>query len=254
MSDTYPILEFDPSPVALIEPRRLLTPIDIPERCVVCFFQDVINDLSRKGQISEIAHLKSEMGSHPVYRITGVEPAMALLHPGVGAPLAAGLLEEAIALGCQKFIACGGAGTLDSSHEVGKLIVPIAAIRDEGTSYHYLPPGREVAPTNLALEAIKTTLANSGVPYELTKTWTTDAIYRETKTKINLRREDGCACVEMEAAALFAVARFRNVELAQILYAGDDLSGEFWDSRNWDDRKEIREELLKVAVRACCML
>ena len=79
--------------------------------------------------------------------ITGDDERVALFHPGVGAPLAAGLLEEVIASGCKKFIACGGAGVLDREIAVGHLIVPTAAIRDEGTSYHYLPPGREVSPS-----------------------------------------------------------------------------------------------------------
>jgi purine-nucleoside phosphorylase len=58
----------------------------------------------------------------------------------------------------------------------------------------------------------------------------------------------------MEAAALFAVAKFRGVELAQILYAGDDLSGELWDSREWQSRVEVREELVRLAMRACALI
>lgn len=255
MKEKYPILEFDHDTSAMLEPSNIIKRnVAMPEHCVICFFQDVINNLHQENRISEIACLNSEMGRHPVYCIKGAEPATALLHPGVGAPLAAGLLEEAIALGSKKFIVCGGAGTLDSLHEVGKLIVPTSAVRDEGTSYHYLPPSCEVAPTAHALEAVKTTLANAGVPFELTKTWTTDAIYRETRTKIQLRKECGCKCVEMEAAALFAVARFRNVEIAQMLYAGDDLSGDYWDSRNWSSRQEIRRELLELAISVCKIL
>jgi len=255
MNKRYPILEFDDHVPAMIEPSRVHTPHgDMPEHCVICFFHNVIAHLLEEGKLTEIACMHSEMGRHPIYRIEGQEPTMALLHPGIGAPLAAGFLEEAIAMGGRKFIACGGAGTLEAAHEVGKLIVPTAAIRDEGTSYHYLPPGREVAPTPSALEAIRATLTDAGVPFELTKTWTTDAIYRETKTKVQMRREDGCGVVEMEAAALFAVAQFRNVELAQILYAGDDLSGEHWDSRNWVSKWEVRAELLKLAAAACSKL
>ena len=249
-----PILEFDDDKPAILEPGSLIPRNEaMPERCVICFFQDVINHLLEAGLISEIACLKSEIGRHPVFLVKDTDPKVALLHPGVGAPLAAALLEEAIALGGGKFIACGGAGTLDS-HALGRLIVPTSAIRDEGTSYHYLPPGVEVGPTPAALLAIEQTLDAAGVPFEKTKTWTTDAVYRETRGKAAVRRESGCGCVEMEAAGLFAVARFRGVELAQILYAGDDLSGDFWDSRNWDDAWGVREKLLQLAVRACGLL
>jgi len=252
LKNKFPILEFDPETPALIEPSQQIKPLEgMPEHCVICFFKEVIDILLAEGKLTEIACQKSEMGRHPVYRLDGSEKPIALFHPGIGAPCATSFLEEVIALGARKFIACGGAGTLEAAHTVGKLIVPVSAIRDEGTSYHYLPPGLESTPSKRALEAVQVTLHNAGVPFALTKTWTTDAIYRETKARIKQRREQGCGCVEMEAAAFFAVARFRNVEFAQILYAGDDLSGESWDSRNWDNKLDIRKNLFELAVRAC---
>ena len=60
--------------------------------------------------------------------------------------------------------------------------------------------------------------------------------------------------VEMECSAFFAVAQFRNVTLGQILYGGDDLSGNEWDERNWVDRKDIRESIFKLAVECCLEL
>jgi uridine phosphorylase len=73
----------------------------------------------------------------------------------MGATLAAYLLEETIALGGRKFIACGVAGTLDAEIAMGHLLLPTAAVRDEGASYHYLPPAREVEPTPAALAAVE---------------------------------------------------------------------------------------------------
>jgi uridine phosphorylase len=223
----------------------------MPECCVLCFFQDAIENLRKTGQIIEITSLRSEMGNHPVYRFTDSALPCAIGHPGVGAPLVTGFLEEVIALGARKFIVCGGAGTIESAHSIGKLLAPISAVRDEGTSYHYLAPSREVAPTPGALDAVKATLAERKIPFTLAKTWTTDGFYRETRGKIDQRKEEECECVEMEAAALFAAARFREVELAEILYAGDDLTGEFWDSRGWETKFEIRSDLLNLAVAAC---
>ncbi len=252
MTQNLPLLDYDAARPAMLEPSELIARLPaMPERCVLTFFNDVIGHMLGAGLIGQIAELRSEIGRHPVYRVEGSDPPVALLHPGVGAPLAASLLEEAIALGASKFVACGGAGTLDSAHAVGNLIVPVAAVRDEGTSYHYLPASAEVEPTPAALAALCATLDAAGVPYERTKTWTTDAIYRETRGKVARRRGEGCGCVEMEAAALFAVARFRGVELAQVLYAGDDLSGEFWDSRGWSKRWGVREGLVQLAVQAC---
>ncbi len=91
-------------------------------------------------------------------------------------------------------------------------------------------------------------------PYLIGKTWTTDGIYRETPAKIAQRKAEGCITVEMEAAAFFAVAQFRGVTFAQILYGGDDVSGDVWDNRDWLSRKSVRERLFWLAVEACLNL
>ncbi len=244
----FPILEFDPSPVAIIEPRRVHKPIGAPRHCVLCFFQDVIDELVRNG--ARAIHTASwETGKHPIYELEINGRRLAVIHPRVGAPVSAAMLELMIVLGSRKFIACGGAGVLDSKIAVGHIVVPSAAIRDEGTSYHYIPPSREVAPHPRALAAIEKTLKRNGVDYIVGKTWTTDAIYRETRARVNARKREGCLTVEMEAAAFFAVAQFRRVQFGQILYGGDDLSGE-WDHRNWN-RDQIRERLFTLSAEAC---
>jgi uridine phosphorylase len=76
-------------------------------------------------------------------------------------------------------------------------------------------------------------------------------VYRETREVIGRRRSEGCRAVEMEAAAFFAVARFRRVVLGQILYAGDDVGGETWRHRDWHRQVEVRSALLDLAVEAC---
>lgn len=250
----YPILEFDPTPEAIIEPGRIIKPIDAPAHCVVCFFHEVIDKLAKEGKAKVIAHQQWEHGAQPLYELVVNGNRLALFHPGVGASLAAGLLEEMIALGCRKFIACGGAGVLDKDIAVGHILVPASAVRDEGTSYHYLPPGREVSASPEAVAAIESVLQAHGVPYLVTKTWTTDAPYRETAGKVQLRRAEGCLAVEMEAAAFFAVAQFRGVTFAQMLYGGDDVSGGDWDSREWHSRTAIREHLFWLAAEACLRL
>ncbi len=134
------------------------------------------------------------------------------------------------------------------------MIVPTTAVRDEGTSYHYLPPGREVEASPIGIKAIEKTLNLHNINYILGKTWTTDAIYRETPEKIKLRKKEGCITVEMEAAAFFAVAKFRNVVFSQIIYGGDDLSSETWDHRGWNKQWSLREKLFWVAAESCINL
>jgi uridine phosphorylase len=254
MDNDYPILEFDPEPEGILEPARLIGPVDAPEHCVVCFFADVIKELVESGQARKIAASKSEIGEHPLYEIDYQGRRLAFFHPGIGAPLAAGLLEEMIPRGCRKFIACGGCGVLDPQIAVGHLIVPTAAVRDEGTSYHYLPPGREVSASPAGVAAIETVLKRHQVEYLLSKTWTTDGLYRETPAKAARRKAEGCLTVEMEAAAFFAVARFRQVTFAQILYGGDAVIPGAWDDRAWDQRGSIRQRLFWLAAEACLEL
>jgi uridine phosphorylase len=248
---SYPILEYDPSPTALIEPSRLVQPRDVPQHCVICFFREVIEKVVAERNASTLVTNAWEDGPHPLYEIEHRGQRLAILHPGVGAPMAAGLLEETIALGCRAFIACGGCGVLRKDIAVGHLIVVAAALRDEGTSYHYLPPGREVAANDVAVQALVKTLGESGLPYITGKTWTTDAPYRETAGKVARRRDEGCLTVEMEASAMMAVARFRGVTFGQVLYGGDDVSGAEWDNRSWQSRRDIRENLFWLCADAC---
>jgi len=252
---SYPILEFDSDPEAHIEPSRVIRPADVAEACVICFFREVLERVTEEQQAVQRAQIRSEMGVLPVYELLINGQRLTTIQGGVGGPLAVGILEELIALGCRKFIACGGAGVLDSSIAPGAVIIPTSAVRDEGTSYHYLPPGREVAPHPAGVQAIESTLAAHDVPYQMAKTWTTDAIYRETKGRIARRRAEGCATVEMEAASFFAVAQFRGVIFAQLLYGGDDVGGAEWDPRDWvHGRANSREKLFWLAVESALRL
>lgn len=247
----YPILEFDPAREALIDPGYSAPAMELPQRCVLCFFQEVIATLKEEERLTHVTTLGSEIGKNPVYTMEVDGRPLTICHPGVGAPLASGTMEELIARGCRTFMICGGAGVLDGSLGIGHVIVPSAAVRDEGTSYHYLPPAREVEASAEGVAALEKVLQRDNVDYVVGKTWTTDGVYRETPGKIRLRRAEGCVAVEMEAAAFFAVARFRSVPAAQILYAGDDVSSEEWDSRHWDKQTGVREKIFWLAVEAC---
>lgn len=85
----------------------------------------------------------------------------------------------------------------------------------------------------------------------MSKTWTTDGFFRETPAKVALRKKEGCLSVEMEGAAIFAVARFRGYQAGAIFYGGDDVSGKDWDPRHFHDRAYIQEKLVWLAVEAC---
>jgi uridine phosphorylase len=248
---SYPIFEYDSTRRAFIEPSVAIRPRDMPEHCVICFFKEVNDQVISQHNARMLAENRWEDGPHPVYEISYQNQRLAFFHAGIGAPLASSLLEEVIAFGCRKFMVCGGCGVLVNDIAVGNLIVVSAAIRDEGVSYHYLPPGREVTANESAVNALVKTLSKRGIPFRVGKTWTTDAPYRETPDRISKRKQEGCLTVEMEAAGLMAVALFRGAVLGQVLYGGDDLSGPKWNSRDWQSKAEIRQSLFWLCADAC---
>lgn len=247
-----PLFEFDPSQRAVINPSVHRAPLGFPAHAVMCWFGNVVAE--RTAHTQPVHHIPFEHGAHAIHVVEHRGAPVALVCPGVGAPASASTLEVLIALGATNVIGCGGAGAVRPGFDVGHVIIPTGAVRDEGTSYHYAPPDAEVAPHPRALATIDDVLTEAGVPHDRGLVWTTDAFFRETPAKVARRREQGCLAVEMEAAAMFAVAAFRGATYAQLLYAGDDVSAEEWDHRGWDRATGPRDRLLDLALDAVIRL
>lgn len=248
----HPLFEFEESQTAVINPPMRGKVDNFPELAVACWFGDV--QRKRFAGQDPIYRIPFEHGDHEVHVVEHLGKRIAVFNPGVGAPAAAGSLEDIIALGATKIIGCGGAGIVKQGFDVGHIIVPTGAVRDEGTSHHYQPVDVAVVPHPLAVEAIDAELSDAGVPHDKGLTWTTDAIFRETPEKVARRREQGCISVEMEASAMFAVAMFRGAVYGQLLYAGDDVSAQTWDHRHWEKQTSVRERVLELALNAVCRL
>lgn len=241
----FPILEFDPSREAVINPEIQRSRYESVHECLlICFFHETIEKLLDRGELALHFVLRGE-NPLKIYRFRDAD--ITLIEGRLGAPACGGYLEDLIALGAKKILFVGGAGVLRRDLAVGKFLVPTSAVRDEGFSYHYLPPAREVEANPGMVEKLTTFLRAQGMDYLTGKTWTTDAFYRETPERIARRREEGCLFVEMEQSAMMAVASYRQVDYGAILYGGDDVSKEKWDSRNWRDRGDIRSGLTELA-------
>jgi uridine phosphorylase len=227
---------------------------EVPKVAVLCFFHELLGRLAAEGSLEQVYELRSEIGVNPVYRYTTDAGTVAVVHPGVGAPLAAAFVEEMAALGVTTFVACGGAGALVDDLALGHVMVVASALRDEGTSFHYHAPGRIIDADPLGVRTLESTLRAAGVPYFVGRTWTTDGLFRETRSRVGRRIDEGCAVVDMESSAFIAVARYRRLRFAQLLYAGDSLAGDEWDSRHWDGALDVRERLFDLAARAALAL
>ncbi len=247
-----PLFEFDPTPRAVIEPAGQRSPKPLPERGVMCWFGDTVRERTEHITPAYVTHM--EHGDHPIFVVDVDGVDVAVTNPPVGAPAAAFSLEVMIASGVTRIIGCGAAGIVRNGFDIGHVIVPTSAIRDEGTSYHYAPAGTEVRPHPDAIVAIDAVLSEAGVPHDRGPTWTTDAFFRETPAKVTRRREQGCITVEMEASAMFAIAAFRGAVYGQLLYAGDDVSADEWDHRHWDRQTSARGRLFDLALRAAARL
>jgi len=248
----HPLFEFEESQTAVINPPMRRKVDNFPELAVACWFGDV--QRKRFAGQDPIYRIPFEHGDHEVHVVEHLGKRIAVFNPGVGAPAAATSLEDIIGLGATKIIGCGGAGIVKQGFDVGHIIVPTGAVRDEGTSHHYQPVEVAVVPHPLAVDAIDAELSDAGVPHDKGLTWTTDAIFRETPEKVARRREQGCISVEMEASAMFAVAMFRGAVYGQLLYAGDDVSAQTWDHRHWEKQTSVRERVLELALNAVCRL
>lgn len=244
-----PLFEFDPCKTAFINAENDLASQNIPplttKVAVVCFFKEAIEKYVSEHECQSVCYLHSELVDVPVYLDVGNN--ILFMQGCVGGPLAVAEIEILSYLGVKKIITCGGAGVLNEL-AVGHLMIPVSAVRDEGASYHYAKPSYEIEPDFALVNKIKELLDEKKLPYVEGKTWTTDAAYRETKEKVQLRRQQGCICVEMECASFFAVGSFRNVAVASVLYGGDSLSNEEWDNREWNKRSDIRIQLMNTIM------
>ena len=148
----------------------------------------------------------------------------------VGAPACVATIEDTrVVFQTDKYILFGGSGCLNKDIARGRVMVPTAAYRDEGTSYHYAPASDYIdIPTWPVVEAF---MKENGLPYAIGKTWTTDAIFRETENNFEARKADGCLSVEMECAGVQAMCQFRGLNLYVFFTSGDLLDAPKWTQR-----------------------
>ncbi|AGK98892.1 nucleoside phosphorylase [Clostridium pasteurianum] len=260
MEDKYPLHEFDSTVEAFIEPssqQNVFLDEEIPSSCVFSFSSKLIDKLSTLDNVKKIGYIKTPIEETSIFKSEIYGKEFAFLQIPVGAAAAVIKLERIIALGVDKIIVFGSAGVLDHEIAAGNIVIPVTAVREEGTSYHYLPPSREVEMEQDVIDTIVRALEERKVRYIKTKTWTTDAIFRETVKKVERRKAEGCLTVEMECSALLAVAKFRGVKLGQLLYALDSLGGVSWDSREiWrkEEGDSVVEKIFSIAAEIATKL
>ena len=153
----------------------------------------------------------------------------------IGAPATVLNFEEAIALGLRRTIAFGSCGSLVRDLPIGSVVLPSRAYADEGTSRHY-GGERWSRPDSILAVRLRDACGRRGIPIREGGTWTTDAPYRESLRKVRYLAGRGVVAVDMEASALFQVARVRGARIASLFVVSDELDGPEWNAGFRDPR------------------
>ncbi|MFD9428486.1 MULTISPECIES: nucleoside phosphorylase [unclassified Streptomyces] len=166
---------------------------------------------------------------------------------GLGAPAAALVVEQLVALGVRRIITVGTAASLQHNLQPGALIVCTSALRDEGLSHHYLPPGHTVCPSPALTWHLSEALTATGAPVTRGPVWTTDAPYRETTAEVARYQKDGILAADMESAAVFAVGGYRSVATATVVAVADSLVDRRPRQRSRDTEHALHASLTAAA-------
>jgi len=225
---------YDDQSRAIINPR-INDDTPAVDACILTFSNVIESYVLRHYDCSKIASFWFATGETPIYQIAYKGKKIAFYKTYVGAPACVGTVEDTLAsIRTDQYIVFGGAGCLNKEIAHGKVMIPTAAYRDEGTSYHYAPAADYITVKNS--DIVADFMQKNGIPHVLGKTWTTDSFYRETVSNFEKRKADGCISVEMECAGLQAMCDFRKLNLYAFFTSGDLL-----DAPEWDERRKSGE-------------
>jgi len=207
-----------------MEKRKQNLP-DFPRACILGFFPSLY------PMIKQMYITKTIMSIHfkyPYLIFEKDDKHFAFIYPGMGAPISGAVLEETIALGGDTILFFGSAGIFEKTTQSGELIIPSCGIRDEGTSFHYQAPDRYAYADSHIVSTIESVFRKNEIAFRTGLTWTTDAVYRETPSKIKRMQDENCLSVEMEASALFTIAKYHKKKIGGFFLPTDAISPLTW--------------------------
>ena len=228
-----PILEFDSDTDAILAPTHERLALHLPRKAVFAFLGNYIETYAKEHSCTQAGLFVSSTKSYPIYITQYQGTDICFCQAPVGAAAAVQILDWLIGYGVTEIISTGSCGVLQDLPE-NTFLVPVKALRDEGTSYHYMKPSRFIDINTTALSAIEAALTEHRLPYTEVITWSTDGFFRETKAKVAYRKAEGCSVVEMECAALAACAQLRGAVWGELLFTADTLAdSESYNERDW---------------------
>jgi len=253
--DPIPLMTHDPDEAPVFLPgnlleaartRRGLAKTAVPEGCLLDFDGELVGQLVSSGRAVEepdwpCFHTR-------LFRWRAGRSEYGVIGGTVGAPFAVLVAEELFASGCAALVSISSAGLLSERFTPPFFLLIDRALRDEGTSHHYMSPARYAEASPGLIAAARRRMAGLGIPIHTGPSWTTDAPFRETESLISRRRREGIVSVEMEAAALLAMGKALGKPVACLAHVTNTMA-----TREEDFEKGGKtglEEALKVCEAA----
>jgi uridine phosphorylase len=236
---------------AVIEPRRGKRDPALPSLGILIFTpQDLKLFLASFPLVPERS---SRIYLTDIYTAHFLDTPLVLVGPLLGAPQAVLALEKLIALGVQQVVAVGWCGSLQPHVAIGDVVLPAAARSEEGTSGHYPISFDRPGPDPRLLSRFRETLCDAGLTVHEGDVWSTDAPFRETVGKVLRYQKENVLGVEMEVAALYTVAHYRQIRLAAVLVVSDELASLHWvHGFKRSEFIHAREKLPALILKAVC--
>lgn len=238
------------TPEALLDAvraERSLPPDPAPEVCILEFDGDLTDWLIAAGCAERWRSWACFHTSMETVESGG--DRFGVIARTIGGPYAVLVAEQLAASGARVILGLTSAGRVSPSLKIPSLVVPVKAVRDEGTSYHYLPAAETVDGDAALAAVLQEELSALGLPVIAGTVWTTDAPYRETAEQLERHASRGVLAVEMQAASLFAFGAARRVRcgvVAHVTNSAGHSAGDQFDKGS----HQFGLEILKAMSRA----
>jgi uridine phosphorylase len=226
--------------------RRLGRLASVPDLkgVLLCLERGLPRRMRWKIPITEVGKMNGDL-----YAVKKTKNKVAVMaNFGGGSPMVVSLAEEFIAMGAKRLVLTTGGGALQPDLKAGDIIVCRQAIRDEGVSYHYLPPEKYVQADVHLAERLADAIQARGRPCSFGATWTTDAGFMETVDEVRQYQAEGVKTVEMESAGLFALGQARQVPVVSAVVIMDSLASLRWQTPDSVDAIQRSLEIVYAAA------
>jgi len=253
-NDSSPLFEHNHTekpvflPGNMLESARIqkdLPPLTVPDGCLLDFDGELVDFLVASGRAKLEPSWPCFHTRLYLWQANGT--AYGIIGGTVGASFAVLVAEELFALGCKALVTISSAGLIAGNLQPPLLLLIDKALRDEGTSYHYLPPERYAQASPPLLEVVAQSLSDADLQYVRGKSWTTDAPFRETQKLISARCDEGIISVEMEAAALLAMGIALNKPVICFAHITNAMA------TREDDFEKGGDDVHETALRVCAL-